>query len=230
MSLLARVHRSIYTRGILLLVVAGACNAPAARSTDPIPGQLGDSDIVLHDGQHLSGVFTGRTLTVPAGATVTVEDDVQFVMSETIAIAGNLVALDRAVTSGRPHGPTIRLVARGRIDIEGAVRGGRGRDWTNPAEPLGQPGGDGTDIIVESPIVHVTGVLQAGDGGDAGRGEPGGDGGCVIYIEGSQITGSGSCLGGEPGEAGQGTWAAHNGQGGMGGDGGGVRVARCTEL
>jgi hypothetical protein len=121
-------------------------------------------------------------------------------------------------------------VARERIDIAGTVRGGRGRDWPSSAEPLGQPGGDGSDIILETPILNVAGTLQAGDGGNAGRGEAGGDGGYVIYIEGTQVVGPGTCEGGSAGHGGQGTWTAHNGQGGMGGDGGGTRVARCTEL
>jgi hypothetical protein len=212
------------------LSLAASCSAPARVPDDPLAGQHEDADVVLYDGQRISGILTGRSLTVPAGANVTVEDDVWIVMSHTISIDGALVAVDQPGTSGRSQAPTIRLVARERMDITGAVRGGRGRDWPSSVEALGQAGGNGTDIIVESPIVNVTGLLKAGDGGNAGRGEPGGDGGDVIYIEGSEITGTGSCRGGHGGKAGQGTWAAHNGQGGMGGAGGGTRVARCSEL
>jgi len=212
------------------LAAVASCSSPAVPDDQPLAGQHEDADVVLYDGQHISGVLTGRSLTVPAGATVTVEDDIQIVMSNTIAINGMVVAVDRPGESGRPNGPTIRLVARERIDIAGMVRGGRGRDWPSSAEALGQPGGDGSDIILETPLLNVAGTLEAGDGGSAGRGEAGGDGGFVIYIEGTEVSGTGNCSGGHGGKAGQGTWAAHNGQGGMGGDGGGTRVARCTEL
>ena len=132
-------------------------------------------------------------------------------------------------------GGALQLVACGTITVGAAGlanAGGSGAPQSAIAAPSGGPGGgSGGAILVEAPVVNVSGVLAAAGGGGAGNDAasdfactlPGSTGGLAVGTGG--LGGSGACGTNGPTTGGVGTLAAGGGgSGGGGGAGGRIRI------
>src|SRR5262245_49272807 len=171
--------------GSLLLVSAGFVAVALAHSgAFPETGMRSEPlDVILTNGQRVSGTMAVRSLTVPENAVIYLENDLHVSAASWLVIHGSLVALDRA-SSAKDSSPgyTIDLAAQERIEVLGRVVGGRGLDYgEHPGlETIGHDGGRGSDISLQSPLILVDGQVVAGDGGRGGAGAKGGAGGDLL--------------------------------------------------
>jgi hypothetical protein len=141
-------------------------------------------ELVLQDGQRISGTLSDERIVVPEGVTVCVEDDVRLRASDEILVQGTLRCLDRSSDDRKANGPLIELVSERSIVVLGAVRGGKGQSYDElPRQKhLGREGGPGSSILLQAPSITIAGAVTAGNGGNAGRGGQGGSGGSVCRI------------------------------------------------
>ena len=215
---------------LLGLVGAAGCRATDAAETGREPPR----DLVLADGDCISGTVTVRSLEIPPGVTVHVDDDLDVHATGRVYIEGKLIAADRDPDDEKNDAPTIELETRGSLLITGEILGGHGRnnDHLPVPEGGGMPGGKGTSITISAGRFSILGVIRAGKGGSAGWGGKGGSGG-DIYILGRsvnpwEIRGGATVhpergiYGGAAGRGGQAHRSVNSGTGGAGGDSGGA--------
>jgi hypothetical protein len=173
-------------------------------------------ELVLRDGQRISGSIREEKIVVPPGVTVCVDDDVRLQASYELLVQGTLQCSDRASEDRKAHGPLIELVSDRSIVVLGVIRGGKGQCYDELAPPkyLGRAGGPGSSILLRAPSITVAGTITAGNGGNAGRGGQGGPGGWVCRIGSPGTTEALAAdpparavlAGGTPGRGGVGDW------------------------
>jgi hypothetical protein len=184
-------------------------------------------ELVLQDGQRISGTLRDERIVVPEGVTVCVEDDVRLQASDEVLVQGTLRCLDRSSDDRKANGPLIEIVSERSIVVLGAVRGGKGQSYDElPRQKhLGREGGPGSSILLQAPSITIAGAVTAGNGGNAGRGGQGGSGGSVCRI-GSNVAAAETpgepaahvvIAGGTPGKGGQGEWTYKKGRPGTDG-------------
>lgn len=173
-------------------------------------------DIHITEAIFMSGLVHAESVLASQDAVIQASGDLMIVTTGPIQIDGKIIGWDG--NELQPDAGEIRLVSMDSITINGELIPGRGADgsW------VGDPGGNGGDIYVESPITLIGfDNLIGGNGGQGGPSASGGDGGDVIVIGGIARTDRrpASFTGGVPGRGGDGV----NGFGRafrIGGDGG----------
>lgn len=164
------------TVGFGLLIVLGMIGASCIGTSPVAP----DLDVVVTEGQVLSGELLCQSFLVPDSVTAWVEEDFDLHVRGDLTIQGTLRAVDRNTASRHAAAPAIRLRAqRFYLAPEGALLGGRGFHHGADSEPLGAPGGAGSSLFVDAHTFHILGDVRGGDGGQGARGGRGGDGGSV---------------------------------------------------
>lgn len=108
-----------------LLAVVAAC----ARVVPVTPASLAESEIILKDGDEVSGLLEAWVIRVLPAAVVWVTDDLQMRSSDTIEIRGTLRADSRLPGDPQADAPNIDLEAGQRITVAGAIEGGTGRRY-----------------------------------------------------------------------------------------------------
>ncbi|MEM7308439.1 MAG: hypothetical protein AAF682_17290 [Planctomycetota bacterium] len=157
---------------LLLAGTSSLASASAAGAHAPFV-----DEILLADGQSISGRLVANRIVVPAGATVRADDNLVLEATE-IVVEGRIVARDREECCVARNGVGVELHAGSTIRISGAIVGGRGKD----AAAVATEGGRGSDILLNAPVVWADGVVSAGAGGQSGPLARGGDGGDVLIV------------------------------------------------
>lgn len=148
----------------------------------------------LHHGEVLGGDLDVENLFVPRDVTVFVAGDTHVTAARTIRIDGHVEFFtEKELTEPRGgwrldqvdrDAPKLGFAAADWIHVTGFVRGGNGAslDSFEQAPLIGQRGGLGGSVYLESPIVWIDGQVRGGDGGAAAAGGVGGRGGDVLVL------------------------------------------------
>ena len=178
-------------RSMVLFAVFGlsALALPWLAAPGPLPAPLPSGapglaqEVLLRRGDRIGGEVRARVIRVPTGAVVHAESDLRLEATDTIAIEGELRAIDVEWGSAATDAPKLELVAGNRITVLGTVRGGRGLSHAGqpPALHLLAEGGRGSDVLLHAPDVLVVGLVRSGDGGQGGGGGKGGAGGSIVH-------------------------------------------------
>lgn len=240
------------SQAVVLWSLSGLC-APAFAGSPPSASEvhpdlslatISGTVRTLSHGEVLRGDLVVENLFVPRDVTAYVAADTHITAERTIRIDGYLefVPLEPVARIGdtweldriERDAPNLGLAAAEWIEIRGRLVGGRGANLAHLEDTalVGQRGGAGSTIYLESPLVWIDGQVRGGDGGEAAAGGVGGQGGSVL-VHGRVLTHDADTnfpeiLGGSGGAGGRGlsatgveraSWAAvAPGRGGAGGD------------
>ena len=182
MATMATMTTMTTMRGGFAALIAVLSVLSATCKTTQLADEPGvEWDLILQDGDELSGFVQGYNVWIPEEVSVVITEDTILRAKAHMLIEGNVLIVDRETVG---DGFDLSVKCQGHLLVSGQITGGKGFSYPESEEEkfLGKIGGKGSDITLEAPDLLVVGLVTSGEGGTGGVGGKGGDGGDIEFV------------------------------------------------